>query len=42
MRQAHAERGGVDGIGVRFLSFAGDGERKIVAALAQAFSDPQA
>jgi hypothetical protein len=42
VRQAHAERGGVDGIGVRFLSFASDGERKIAAALAQAFSDPQA
>lgn len=40
VRQAHAERGGVDGIGVRFLSFARDGESKIAAVLAHAFSDP--
>lgn len=41
VRQAHAERGGVEGIGVRFLSFAADGESKIAAVLAHAFSDPQ-
>jgi hypothetical protein len=40
VRQAHAERGGVDGIGLRFISFAGDGESKIEAVLDEALSDP--
>jgi response regulator RpfG family c-di-GMP phosphodiesterase len=40
VRQAHSERGGVDGIGVRFISFAGDGEEKIAAVLDEAFADP--
>jgi hypothetical protein len=40
VRQAYSERGGIDGIGVRFLSFAGDGEEKIVAVLDEALTDP--
>lgn len=40
VRQAHADRGGVDGIGVRFLSFAADGKEKIEAVLDGAFTDP--
>lgn len=40
VRQAHSDRGGVDGIGVRFLSFAGDGKQKIEAVLDEAFTDP--
>jgi CheY-like chemotaxis protein len=40
VRQAHSDRGGVDGIGVRFLSFAGDGKEKIEAVLSEAFADP--
>jgi hypothetical protein len=40
VRQAHAERGGIDGIGVRFLSFAGDGKEKIDAVLDEAFIEP--
>ena len=40
VRQAHAERGGIDGIGVRFISFAGDGESKITAVLDEALADP--
>ncbi|MEJ2582720.1 MAG: PilZ domain-containing protein, partial [Acidobacteriota bacterium] len=40
VRQAVAERGGVDGIGVRFLSFAGNGREKIDAVLDQALADP--
>jgi Tfp pilus assembly protein PilZ len=39
VRQAHNERGGVDGIGLRFLSFAGDGKEKIEAVLDEAFTD---
>ena len=38
VRQAHAERGGVDGIGVRFLSFAGDGKEKIEVILEEALT----
>jgi hypothetical protein len=40
VRQAYSERGGIDGIGVRFQSFAGDGEEKIKAVLAEALADP--
>jgi len=40
VRQAHDDRGGVDGIGVRFLSFAGDGKEKVEAVLDEAFADP--
>jgi hypothetical protein len=40
VRQAHSERGDIDGIGVRFLSFAGDGEDKIRAVLDEALTDP--
>lgn len=40
VRQAHSERGGVDGIGVRFLSFAGDGKEKIEAVMNEALADP--
>lgn len=40
VRQAHAERGGIDGIGVRFIGFAGDGESKIAAVLDEALADP--
>ena len=39
VRQAHKDRGGVDGIGLRFLSFARDGEEKIEAVLKEAFAD---
>ena len=39
VRQAHRDRGGVDGIGLRFLSFARDGEEKIQAVLKEAFAD---
>jgi len=40
IRRAHCDRGGIDGIGVRFLSFAGDGREKIEAVLEAAFTDP--
>jgi len=40
VRQAHNDRGGTKGIGVRFLSFAGDGKEKIEAVLQEAFTDP--
>jgi hypothetical protein len=40
IRQAHSERGGVDGIGVRFLSFAADGETKIATVLDEALANP--
>jgi len=36
VRQAVAERGGVDGIGLRFLEFNGDGRERIEAILTQA------
>lgn len=39
VRQATNDRGGVDGIGVRFLSFARDGKDKIMAVLDEAFTD---
>ena len=40
VRQAHSERGGIEGIGVRFMSFAGDSEEKIKAVLDEALADP--
>ncbi|MDH3813219.1 MAG: PilZ domain-containing protein [Acidobacteriota bacterium] len=40
VRRAHNDRGGIDGIGVRFLSFARDGKEKIEAVLNEAFADP--
>ena len=40
VRKARSERGGVDGIGLRFLSFAGDGREKIEAVLDEAFTEP--
>jgi hypothetical protein len=40
VRQAHAERGGVDGVGVRFISFAGDGEAMVATVLDEALADP--
>ncbi len=40
VRQARADRGGVDGIGVRFLSFVGNGREKIEAVLGEALADP--
>jgi hypothetical protein len=40
VRQAHAERGGIDGVGIRFISFAADGEAKIEAVLDEALADP--
>jgi DNA-binding NarL/FixJ family response regulator len=40
VRQAHSERGGVDGIGVRFVGLAGDGKATIEAFLDLAFTDP--
>jgi hypothetical protein len=36
VRHAVAERGGVDGIGLRFLKFHGDGRERIEAILTQA------
>ena len=38
-RRGLSERGGVDGFGIRFLSFAADGELRIVAALEEAFAN---
>lgn len=40
VRCAVRERGGVDGVGIRFLSFAGGGEERIEAVLAEAFANP--
>jgi len=40
VRQAYSDRGGIDGIGVRFLSFAGDGKEKIDAVIDEALRDP--
>jgi len=40
VRQAHDDRGGTEGIGVRFLSFAGDGKEKVKAVLDEALADP--
>lgn len=40
VRQADPDRDGVDGIGVRFLGFRGDGRQRLGAILARAFDDP--
>ena len=40
VRRAVRDRGGVDGVGIRFLSFAGDGEKLIEAVLEEAFANP--
>ncbi len=40
VRHATAERGGVNGIGVRFLEFYGDGRDRVAAVLAEAFVAP--
>lgn len=39
-RRALSERGGVDGFGIRLLSFASDGELRIAAVLRGAFAGP--
>jgi DNA-binding NarL/FixJ family response regulator len=39
VRQAHHDRDGVDGIGIRFLSLAGNSKAKIEAFLDEAFAD---
>jgi len=38
-RRAPSERGGVDGFGIRFLSFAADGELRIEAVVKRTFVD---
>ena len=40
VRRAVADRGGIDGVGIRFLSFAGPGEELIQAVLTEAFANP--
>jgi CheY-like chemotaxis protein len=40
VRKADPERDGVEGIGVRFLSFAGDGRKRLEAILGEAFNIP--
>ena len=40
VRRAVRERGGVDGVGIRFLSFAGAGEVRMNAVLAEALANP--
>ena len=40
VRHADPERDGVEGIGARFLSFAGDGRRRLDEILAEAFRSP--
>jgi Tfp pilus assembly protein PilZ len=40
VRRAVADRGGIDGVGIRFLSFAGAGEELIQAVLTEAFANP--
>ena len=40
VRQAHNDRGGIEGIGIRFLSFARDGKEKIEAVLDEALTEP--
>ncbi len=39
VRQALSDRGGVDGCGIRFVSFAADGERRIASVLEGAFAE---
>ena len=40
VRRAVRERGGVDGVGIRFLSFAGTDEERIETVLAEALANP--
>jgi DNA-binding NarL/FixJ family response regulator len=40
VRRADPDRDGVEGIGVRFLSFAGDGRKRLEAILGEAFQIP--
>ena len=40
VRQAHVERDGVEGIGARFISFAGDGRERLEAVLEEALRNP--
>lgn len=40
VRHAESERDGVEGVGVRFLKFAGDGRARLDAILDEAFSPP--
>jgi hypothetical protein len=40
VRHATTERGGVDGVGVRFLEFYGDGRERVRAALTRALINP--
>jgi len=40
VRRAVRERGGVDGVGIRFLSFSGAGEERIEAVLVEALANP--
>ena len=40
VRQAERERGGIEGIGIRFLGLSGDARAKIEAFLDAAFAEP--
>lgn len=40
VRLARNDRGGIQGVGLHFLSFAGDGKEKIQAVLDEAFTEP--
>ena len=40
VRRAVSERGGIDGVGIRFLSFAGAGEELVKVVLVEAFANP--
>ena len=40
VRLARNDRGGIEGVGLHFLSFAGDGKEKIEAVLDEAFTEP--
>ena len=39
VRLARKDRGGIEGVGLHFLSFAGDGKEKIEAVLEEAFTE---
>jgi len=39
VRQAVSEHGGFDGVGIRFLSIAGDGKQRIAAVLKETFAE---
>ena len=40
VRRANLEREGIDGIGARFLSFAGDSQKRLETILGEAFRIP--